>query len=72
MKKLETKLYIVLDEHTLNTMKGKGNKTAKFKTFEEADLKAAEKLEIWTVIEVWFEHNWIHHRVKELKALDTI
>ena len=39
----ETKLYIVLDEHTLNTMKGKGNKTAKFKTFEEADLKAAEK-----------------------------
>jgi len=72
MKKLETKLYIVLDEHTLNTMKGQGNKTAKFKTFEEADLKASEKLEIWTVIEVWFEHNWIHHRVKELKALDTI
>lgn len=68
----ETKLYIVLDEETLNTMKGKGNKTAKFKTFEEANNMASEKLEIWTVVEVWFEHSWIFHRIKELKSVDTI
>ena len=37
----ETKFFIVLDEKTLNTMKGKKNKTAKFSTKEEANWAAA-------------------------------
>lgn len=64
MKELNhTHLFVVLNEETLNTMKGKGGKTAKFKTFEEADWAAAERLNMWTVVEVNFHHKFIHHTV---------
>ena len=59
----ETKFFIVLDEKTLNTMKGKKNKTAKFSTKEEANWAAAGKLNYWNVIEVnkanteWYDRN---------------
>mgnify|MGYP003118027875 CR=1 FL=1 len=46
--------WIVLNEETLNTMKGKGGKTAKFNTKEEANDKASEKLNIWVVVNVNF------------------
>ena len=59
----ETNLFIVLDEKSLNTLKGKGNKTAKFKTEAEADMFASEKLEVWTVVKVHFRHRFINHEL---------
>ena len=58
-----TKLFVVLNEETLNTMKGFGGKTAKFATEEEANMEAAGKLALWTVVEVHFNHKWIQHTV---------
>jgi hypothetical protein len=58
-----TKLFIVLNEETLNTMKGKGGKTAKFSTKEEANMTAAGKLKMWVVVEIAFEDKWIQHTV---------
>ena len=59
----ETNLFIVLNEDTLNTLKGKGNKTAKFKTEWEADAFASKKLEVWKVVKVHFTHRFINHEV---------
>jgi hypothetical protein len=56
-----TELFIVLDEETLLTMKGKGGKTAKFKTEKEADEAASHKLNMWIAVKVHFEHKWLHH-----------
>jgi hypothetical protein len=58
-----TKLFVVLNEETLNTMKGKGGKTAKFETEEEADRVASESLGLWIVVKVHFIHRFIHHTV---------
>tara|TARA_R110000751_G_scaffold238555_1_gene339372 strand:+ start:651 stop:836 length:186 start_codon:yes stop_codon:yes gene_type:complete len=58
-----TKLFVVLNEETLNTMKGFGGKTAKFATEEEANLKAAGKLTLWIVVGVHFNHKWVQHTV---------
>tara|TARA_B110000908_G_scaffold148444_1_gene180936 strand:+ start:246 stop:434 length:189 start_codon:yes stop_codon:yes gene_type:complete len=59
----ETNLFIVLNEETLNTLKGKGNKTAKFQTEDEANMFAAGKIEVWTVVKVHFTHRFINHEV---------
>jgi len=59
----ETKLFVVLNEETLNTMKGKGGKTAKFNTEEEANTEAGGKLNMWVVVKVHFNHKWIQHKV---------
>ena len=59
----ETNLFIVLNEETLNTLKGKGGKTAKFQTKEEADMFASEKLVAWTVVKLHFTHEFINHEV---------
>jgi len=58
-----TKLFIVLNEETLNTMKGKNGKTAKFNTENEADKIAAGKLNMWSVVEVNFVHKFLNHTV---------
>ena len=58
---LETELYIVINEETLNTLKGKGGKTAKFTTREQADSFASERLEIWSLSKIHFKHKWINH-----------
>lgn len=58
-----TNLFIVLNEETLNTMKGKGGKTAKFATKQEANDTAAGKLNMWTVVPVKFEHRFLQHLV---------
>ena len=58
-----TELFIVLNEETLNTMKGKGGKTAKFETKEEANRVASEKLNMWEVHKVHFHSEQIHHTV---------
>lgn len=58
---LETELYIVINEETLNTLKGKGGKTAKFTTREQADSFASERLEMWSVSKIHFKHKWIDH-----------
>ena len=60
-----TNLWIVLNEETLNTMKGKGGKTAKFETEEEADNAASGKLNMWCVVKVHFIHEWLHHKVNK-------
>ena len=58
-----TKLFVVLNEETLNTMKGKGGKTAKFETEQEANRVASEKLNMWCVVKVHFNHEWLNHKV---------
>jgi hypothetical protein len=61
--KTQEQLFVVLNEETLNTMKGQGNKTAKFNTYEEANMAAAEKLNMWCVVEVYFNHKFLQHTV---------
>lgn len=58
-----TKLFVVLNEETLNTMKGKFGKTAKFETEQEANNVASAKLNMWRVVRVHFNHEWLHHSV---------
>ena len=58
-----TRLFVVLNEETLNTMKGKGGKTAKFKTRKEANEAASEKLALWSTVSVFFNHEFINHTV---------
>ena len=58
-----TKLFVVLNEETLNTMKGKGGKTAKFATEEEANMEAGGRLNMWTVVSVHFTHRFLHHKI---------
>jgi hypothetical protein len=59
----KTNLFIVLDDVTLNTMKGKNNKTAKFATHDAANWAAAGKLNLWTVIQVAFVDKFIQHTI---------
>lgn len=64
MKNLkETNIWIVLNEDTLNTMKGKGGKTAKFSTKEDANMVAAGKLNMWVCIHVNFNHEFLNHKL---------
>lgn len=58
-----TDLWIVLNEETLNTMKGRGGKTAKFKTEKEADEKASSKLNMWVCVNVNFTHKFLNHKI---------
>jgi len=58
-----TNLYIVLNEETLNTLKAKGGKTAKFKTEKEANEYASKKLELWVCVKIAFNHKFIHHEL---------
>ena len=58
-----TNLWIVINEETLNTMKGKGGKTAKFKTEEEANIAAGEKLNMWVAVKIHFNHKFLQHSV---------
>lgn len=58
-----TNIWIVINEHTLNTMKGKHGRTAKFLTEAEANEKAASKLELWACININFNHKWINHKI---------
>ena len=58
-----TKLFIVLNEDILETMKIKNtNKVAKFKTAKEANMEASKVLELWSVIDVHFNHPFINHQ----------
>jgi|TARA_R110002020_G_scaffold382762_1_gene593450 hypothetical protein len=57
----DTNIFIVINDRTLNTMKGFGGRTAKFKTKEQADDKAATKLELWTVVPIKFSHPFVQH-----------
>tara|TARA_R110001599_G_scaffold327687_1_gene540750 strand:- start:69 stop:266 length:198 start_codon:yes stop_codon:yes gene_type:complete len=57
-----TDLFIVINERTLNTMKGFGGKTAKFKSMEQANEKACKKLELWSVVPIQFRHEFIQHK----------
>ena len=56
-----TNLWVILNEETLNTMKGKGGKTAKFTTRAEANEKASKKLNIWIAVNVHFKHKSTKH-----------
>ena len=58
-----TELFIVIDEATLLTAKGKQNKTAKFRTEKEADEWASQRLEMWSVFKVHFNHKFIEHTI---------
>jgi len=59
----KTNLWIVLNEETLNTMKGKNGKTAKFKSEKDANEKASQKLNMWVCVNVNFTHKWLNHKI---------
>tara|TARA_R110001606_G_scaffold291090_1_gene438948 strand:+ start:985 stop:1170 length:186 start_codon:yes stop_codon:yes gene_type:complete len=59
----KTNLWIVLNEETLNTMKGKGGKTSKFETEKEANETASSKLNMWVCVNVNFEHKFLEHKI---------
>jgi hypothetical protein len=63
MKELITHLFIVIDEDRLDTMKDEHDNTIKFKTHDEAEEFASNKLGIWTVVEIHFSHPWLQHHV---------
>ena len=67
-----TKLWIVVNEETLNTMKGKHGKTAKFKTEKEANEKASTKLELWVCVEINFTHKRINLTNQKIKMKNLI
>jgi hypothetical protein len=58
---LTTHLYIVIDEEHLETLKGSDGITAQFTDRQEADSFASERLEIWSIKEIFFKHKWIQH-----------
>jgi len=58
---LTTQLYIVINEETLETLKGEDGVTAKFTTRKDADDFASERLELWSFKEIFFKHKWINH-----------
>ena len=58
-----TNLFIIINDETLNTVKGAGGKTAKFKTEADADKAVSGKLESWSVFNMHFIHKFINHKV---------
>ena len=58
-----TKLFIVIDEEKLLTAKGKNKKTAKFETEEQANQWASQRLNLWCVVKIHFNDEWIQHKV---------
>jgi len=61
---LITNLWIIVDEETLNTMKiPNGLETAKFATKEEANMAAAEILNVWVAVSIHFNHKFLQHKV---------
>ena len=67
MKYKTTKLFVVLNEETLEIMKDKNGKAQKFKTEKEADdSEAAGRLDMWTAVSVHFIHRFIHHEANGL------
>lgn len=61
-----TNLFIVINLRTLNTVKIAGGKTAKFRSKEQAEDEANKRylkgqLEIWSVVPVKFNHDYIQH-----------
>jgi len=59
-----TKLFIVIDEATLQTrINEETNQVAKFKTEKEADEWASQRLEMWSVFKVHFNHKFIEHTI---------
>jgi len=63
MDNLITDLFIVINEGTLNTMKGAGGKTAFFKTKEEANISASQRLNMWVVVHINFHDKFLQHTV---------
>ena len=62
METINTNIWIVLNEKSLNTMKGKNGRTAKFKTEEEANSAASRKmLPMWVCVNVHFNHHFLCH-----------
>jgi len=59
----ETKLWVILNEETLETMKDEKGNVQKFETEMDADLEAAGRLEIWVPVRVHFNHRFIQHKL---------
>ena len=67
MKYKTTKLFVVLNEETLEIMKDKNGKAQKFKTEKEADdSEAAGRLNMSTAVLVHFRHRFIHYEANGL------
>lgn len=56
-----TNLHIILDEANLTTLKDSRGVVKRFNTFKAANEHASNHLEVWQVVKVHFEHNFIQH-----------
>jgi hypothetical protein len=65
MNTVNTKGFLILDEATFTIVKGKtktsDNQALFFKNEDKANLFAADRLEMWQIIPVNFNHRFIHH-----------
>ena len=55
-----TIIFVILDEEKLEIAQHEGE-AARFKTAQEADFWAADRLNLWTIIKVHFTAHGIHH-----------
>lgn len=57
---MTTKVFIILDEHKLDTVKD-NEQTLCFETKADANNYASQTLELWNIIKVKFDHAFINH-----------
>lgn len=67
MTQIDTKVFVVLNEETLNILHKYDEEKnimvpAVFDSWDDANMYAAERLELWDVLNVRFTHHFINHR----------
>ena len=58
-----TNLFIIIDEEKLEVFKSDTGQPLKFKTKDDANMFAAERLEMWQVFNVHFTHKFLRHTI---------
>jgi hypothetical protein len=61
LKYKETNVFLILDETTLEIVKGDDNQALKFSTQDEANEFASGRLDVWDVINSCFIHRRVQH-----------
>jgi hypothetical protein len=63
MKEVNTNVWIIVDEEDLKVVKAKcGSEALTFRTPEEANAYACQRLNMWSVFHIHFNHRWLQHK----------
>ena len=57
-----TNIFVILDEETLEVLKNKHGIARKFRSGKKANEFAAERLEMWAILHLHFNHKFIQHK----------